>query len=408
MFWSSQMLSLTEFCAGSSVSTLTAFAITSVSTVALRDVAAPRGRRDRARRPTTRRAPTAQHQAPTPEPTASRVLKSSVPGVPLGSDRGRRSRSPLDRRNPSADRHARTVGHERRRTDVCRICRWPTLACATCRRRRDGSCARDRSIRRACRARDRRRERAGARRSSGALLDRGRARRDPRPRRAMTASQAATTCADDRRRRRRSGGRERARSRTAVERFGELDVLVNDAAAYPDALDARHAGRRVAPGLRRQRRPARSRPDPGVRAPLRSPRAEGGAIVNITTGSVRSPRPRGRRVLGVEGSARDAVEGGRDRARAARDPRRTSSRLATSTFAAGATAFPDRASDELRDGWSRSIPLGRAGVRRTSRRRCCSSARTPRGHITGAVLDVDGGSLAGRFTLPADPGAVRG
>ena len=40
---------------------------------------------------------------------------------------------------------------------------------------------------------------------------------------------------------------------TALGRFGELDVLVNDAAAYPDAAARRHGARRLAAGLRRQR-----------------------------------------------------------------------------------------------------------------------------------------------------------
>src|SRR5579862_1306827 len=38
MFWSSQMLSLTEFCSGSSVSIFTAFASTNVSVLAVRCV----------------------------------------------------------------------------------------------------------------------------------------------------------------------------------------------------------------------------------------------------------------------------------------------------------------------------------------------------------------------------------
>jgi NAD(P)-dependent dehydrogenase (short-subunit alcohol dehydrogenase family) len=34
----------------------------------------------------------------------------------------------------------------------------------------------------------------------------------------------------------------------------------------------------------------------------------------------------------------------------------------------------------------------------------CSDAAA---HVSGAVLDVDGGSLAGRFTLPRDTGPSR-
>ena len=51
---------------------------------------------------------------------------------------------------------------------------------------------------------------------------------------------------------------------TALGRFGDLDVLVNDAAAYPDAALVDIAGR-LAAGVRRQR--DRRVPDvPGVRA----------------------------------------------------------------------------------------------------------------------------------------------
>ena len=63
-------------------------------------------------------------------------------------------------------------------------------------------------------------------------------------------------------------------------------------------------------------------------------------------------------------------------------------------------AFPDRAPDELRAALVRSIPLGQAGRPPDIAARCCSSPPGDAGHITGAVLEVDGGSNAGRFSLP--------
>jgi 3-oxoacyl-[acyl-carrier protein] reductase len=71
-------------------------------------------------------------------------------------------------------------------------------------------------------------------------------------------------------------------------------------------------------------------------------------------------------------------------------------------------AFPDRATEELRAALVSSIPLAKAGraddVAAAVLFLCSSAA----GHISGAVLHVDGGSLAGRFTLAADAGAERG
>jgi 3-oxoacyl-[acyl-carrier protein] reductase len=70
-------------------------------------------------------------------------------------------------------------------------------------------------------------------------------------------------------------------------------------------------------------------------------------------------------------------------------------------------AFPDRASEELRAGLVRSIPIGRAGRPVDIAQAVlflCSEAAS---HISGAVLDVDGGSLAGRFSLPSNAGSTR-
>jgi 3-oxoacyl-[acyl-carrier protein] reductase len=62
-------------------------------------------------------------------------------------------------------------------------------------------------------------------------------------------------------------------------------------------------------------------------------------------------------------------------------------------------AYPDRAPEDLRAALVRSIPLGQAGDPRDIASAVLFLASAEAGHITGAVLDVDGGSSAGRFTL---------
>jgi NAD(P)-dependent dehydrogenase (short-subunit alcohol dehydrogenase family) len=193
---------------------------------------------------------------------------------------------------------------------------------------------------------------------------------------------------------------------TVVARFGQVDVLINDAAAYPDA-----------PVLEMPVEDWRRVFDVNVTGPFATCQvfgrhcvargAEGASIVNITTGSVRSPRPDGAAYsaskaaletltkvlameLGPHGIRVNVVSPGYIDVRGWSD------------------AFPDRASDELRAGLVRSIPLGRAGQPADIAQAVlflCSDAAS---HISGAVLDVDGGSLAGRFTLASDPGATRG
>ena len=62
-------------------------------------------------------------------------------------------------------------------------------------------------------------------------------------------------------------------------------------------------------------------------------------------------------------------------------------------------AFPDRASDDLRARLVDAIPLGKAGRPPDVASAVLFLCSDEAAHITGAVLDVDGGSLAGRFAL---------
>ena len=59
-------------------------------------------------------------------------------------------------------------------------------------------------------------------------------------------------------------------------------------------------------------------------------------------------------------------------------------------------AYPDRAADDLRAALVQSIPLGQAGHPRDIAAAVLFLASDDAGHVTGAVLEVDGGSNAGR------------
>jgi 3-oxoacyl-[acyl-carrier protein] reductase len=183
----------------------------------------------------------------------------------------------------------------------------------------------------------------------------------------------------------------------ALDHFGRADILVNDAASYPDATlleMTRSQWERVfqvnvtAPFMMMQ-----------AFARYAEAAGGGGAIVNISTGSARSPRPAGAAYsaskaaletmskvfameLGVHGIRVNVVAPGYIDVRGWSD------------------AFPDRASDELRAALVRSIPLGAAGNPRDIANAVLFLASASAAHITGTVLEVDGGSNAGRFTLP--------
>jgi NAD(P)-dependent dehydrogenase (short-subunit alcohol dehydrogenase family) len=185
----------------------------------------------------------------------------------------------------------------------------------------------------------------------------------------------------------------------AISRWGHVDILVNDAAAYPDGtlLDmpaydwSRVFAVNVTGTFMMMQAFARHSV---ARA------AADAAIICITTGSARNPRPGGAAYsaskaavetmskvfameLGQYGIRVNVVSPGYI------DVRQWSS------------AFPDRAPDELRAELVKSIPLGRGGDPRDVANAVLFLASADASHITGTVLEVDGGSNAGRYTLRA-------
>ncbi len=191
-------------------------------------------------------------------------------------------------------------------------------------------------------------------------------------------------------------GLARAAVQAAIDRFGRLDILVNDAASYPDgtllemtpqAWD-RVFGVNVTGSFMMMQAFARHCVASG----------SGGAIVNISTGSARSPRPGGAAYAASKAAVETmskvfAMELG-------------ASGIRVNVVAPGyidvrgwSDAYPDRAPEELRAALVRSIPLGVAGHPTDIANAVLFLASGQAAHISGIVLDVDGGSGAGRFAL---------
>jgi NAD(P)-dependent dehydrogenase (short-subunit alcohol dehydrogenase family) len=184
---------------------------------------------------------------------------------------------------------------------------------------------------------------------------------------------------------------------TAVDRFGGADVLVNDAASYPDGTllempaDAweRVFSVNVTGTFMMTQAFARHCVGRG---------ATGASVVSISTGSARNPRPGG----AAYAASKAAVETMSKVFAMELGPHGIRVNVVSPGYIdvrQWSEAFPDRAPDELRAALVRSIPLGEAGDPRDIAGAVLFLASRDAGHITGTVLEVDGGSNAGRFSL---------
>jgi len=183
---------------------------------------------------------------------------------------------------------------------------------------------------------------------------------------------------------------------TAAERFGRVDILVNDAASYPDGMLLEMTPDQwdrvfrvnVTGSFMMTQAFARHCVVAGT----------GGAVVNMSSGSARSPRPGGaaycasKAALEITSKVFAMELGGYG--------------IRVNVVAPGyidvrgwSEAYPDRAPEELRAALVEAIPLGVAGDPRDIASAVLFLASPDAAHVTGAVLDVDGGSGAGRFGL---------
>lgn len=189
----------------------------------------------------------------------------------------------------------------------------------------------------------------------------------------------------------------------AVTRWGRVDILVNDAASYPDGTLLEmlpDAWDRV---FRVNVTGAFMMMQAFARHHASQASGPGAAVVNISTGSARNPRPGG----AAYSASKAAVETMSKVFAMELGPHG----IRVNVVAPGyidvrewSDAYPDRAPDDLRAALVRSIPLGRAGDPRDIAEAVLFLTSDAAANITGTVLEVDGGSNAGRYTLAAHVG----
>jgi NAD(P)-dependent dehydrogenase (short-subunit alcohol dehydrogenase family) len=206
----------------------------------------------------------------------------------------------------------------------------------------------------------------------------------------------------------------------AVSRWGRVDVLVNDAASYPDGTllemqpDAWDRVFRVNVTGAFMMIQAFARQCLGQAGPGGVPDAGSGAgrtgspgaVVNISTGSARNPRPGG----AAYSASKAAVETMSKVFAMELGPHGIRVNVVSPGYIdvrQWSDAYPNRAPDDLRAALVRSIPLGRAGDPRDIAEAVLFLASDAAANITGTVLEVDGGSNAGRYSLAVHAGSGR-
>jgi NAD(P)-dependent dehydrogenase (short-subunit alcohol dehydrogenase family) len=188
----------------------------------------------------------------------------------------------------------------------------------------------------------------------------------------------------------------------AVARWGKVDILVNDAAAYPNGtlLDmpadawSRVFAVNVTGTFLMTQAFARHCVQRGARD---------AAVVSITTGSARNPRPGG----AAYSASKAAVETMSKVFAMELGPHGVRVNVVSPGYIdvrEWSEAYPDRAPDDLRAALVDAIPIGRAGDPRDIASAVLFLASPEASHVSGAVLEVDGGSNAGRFALGARAG----
>jgi NAD(P)-dependent dehydrogenase (short-subunit alcohol dehydrogenase family) len=183
----------------------------------------------------------------------------------------------------------------------------------------------------------------------------------------------------------------------AVSRWGQVDILVNDAASYPDGTLLEMPGEAWDRVFRVNVTGTFLMTQAFARHCV-SRAAEHAGVVSISSGSARNPRPGG----AAYSASKAAVETMSKVFAMELGPHGIRVNVVSPGYIdvrQWSEAFPDRAPEELRAALVESIPLGKAGQPADIANAVLFLASREAGHITGTVLEVDGGSNAGRFAL---------